>query len=25
MGQDAHVLPSVAEGMKSGGLLTEIM
>ncbi len=25
MGQDAHVLPSAAEGVKSGGLLTEIM
>jgi uncharacterized protein (DUF1501 family) len=25
MGADAHVLPSVAEGAKSGGLLTEIM
>ena len=25
MGQDAHVLPSAAEAVKSGGLLTEIM
>ncbi len=25
MGQDAHVLPAAAEGVKSGGLLTEIM
>jgi hypothetical protein len=25
MGQDAHVLPSAAEAIKSGGLLTEIM
>ncbi len=25
MGFDAHVLPTAAEGAKSGGLLTEIM
>jgi hypothetical protein len=25
MGEDAHVLPSVGDGVKSGGLLTEIM
>ena len=25
MGQEAHVVPSAAEGVKSGGLLTEIM
>jgi uncharacterized protein (DUF1501 family) len=25
MGEDAHVLPPIAEGVKSGGLLTEIM